>query len=187
MKVHEGHGERTSVSAGANVTAVSDLDFKAAAGMFPTGVVIVTGEDEQGPFGLTIQSFMSLSLSPKLVAISIATTSATLPRIQRAGRFCVNLLDASQAQLALRFAKSSRGIEKFDGVLHERNAVGGSPVFTNSLAWIECSTTKEHLEGDHVILIGEVKGIDVNVEAQRDPLIFWRSNFISATQPQFAK
>ncbi|MBY0558548.1 flavin reductase family protein [Hyphomicrobium sp.] len=163
----------------ANWPDVSEQDFKTAVGSFPTGVVIVTGEDEDGPFGLTIQSFMSLSMVPRLVLISVARTSATLPRIQRAGRFCVNLLDDTHSELALHFAKSARGVNKFDGINYSRKGTDGSPVFPGSLGWIECSVLRTHLEGDHVLLVGAVKEAAVSEEPTVRPLIFWRSSFVS--------
>jgi len=162
----------------ANWPDISDQDFKTAVGSFPTGVVIVTAEDEDGPFGLTIQSFMSLSMCPRLVLISVAQTSATLPRIQRAGRFCVNLLDDAHSELALHFAKSARGVNKFDGITYSREGSDGSPVFPGALGWIDCSVVRTHREGDHVLLVGAVKKAVVSEEPTVSPLVFWRSRFV---------
>ncbi len=81
-------------------------DFRHMLGHFPTGVTVVTAMTSQGPTGFCCQSFSSLSLDPPMVLILPARTSTTWPRIEAAGRFCVNVLGHDQADLALGFARS---------------------------------------------------------------------------------
>src|SRR3954468_8026285 len=80
----------------------------------PTGVVIVTAMTENGPVGMSVGSFTSVSLDPPMVAFLPDQTSSTFARIRAAGHFCVNVLGADQADLCRRFAAKSP--DKYAGV-----------------------------------------------------------------------
>src|SRR5213075_2441173 len=91
---------------------IDPRDFRNALGTFGTGVTIVTAMTEDGkPYGVTCNSFASVSLNPPLVLWSLGMFSQGLSVFQNASHFAVNVLDVSQQELALRFAKSSG--EKF--------------------------------------------------------------------------
>src|ERR1700751_6262044 len=98
-----------------NASAINPRDFRSALGTFATGVTIITAATSDGkPYGLTCNSFASVSLNPPLVLWSLGMFSQGLTIFQNASHFTVNVLNASQQALALQFAKSSG--EKFDGV-----------------------------------------------------------------------
>src|ERR1044072_3483499 len=87
---------------------IAPRDFRNALGTFGTGVTIVTAMTADGkPYGVTCNSFASVSLNPPLVLWSLGMFSQGLPIFQNASHFTVNVLDAWQQELALRFAKSS--------------------------------------------------------------------------------
>jgi 3-hydroxy-9,10-secoandrosta-1,3,5(10)-triene-9,17-dione monooxygenase reductase component len=69
-------------------------------GHFATGLTVITASTEDGPAGLTCQSFSSLSLEPALVSFSPARTSTTWPLLRAAGRFTVNIMPAEHQHLA---------------------------------------------------------------------------------------
>src|SRR6201988_1687965 len=86
---------------------IDPRDFRNALGTFGTGVTIVTAMSTDGkPYGVTCNSFTSVSLNPPLVLWSLGMFSQGLPIFQNASHFTVIVLDASQHELALRFAKS---------------------------------------------------------------------------------
>jgi 3-hydroxy-9,10-secoandrosta-1,3,5(10)-triene-9,17-dione monooxygenase reductase component len=88
--------------------------FRHVLGHFCTGVTVITTVDSEGPTGFTCQSFTALSLDPPLVLFCPTKSSTTWPRIERAGRFCANVLADEQREVARRFA--SRAPDKFEGV-----------------------------------------------------------------------
>src|ERR1700752_2603153 len=94
---------------------IDPRDFRSALGSFATGVTIITaaGADKR-PCGLTCNSFASVSLNPPLVLWSLVLYSSSLTVFQNASHFTVNVLGASQQELANRFAKSSD--DKFAGL-----------------------------------------------------------------------
>ncbi|WP_371674494.1 flavin reductase family protein [Streptomyces sp. NBC_00289] len=160
---------------------LAPAEFRRVLGTFATGVTVVTapaadGEDAAaGPAGFACQSFSSLSLDPPLVAFMVGRTSATWPRIARAGAFCVNVLGAHQGELCRGFAVS--GTDKFAGVAYDAAPVSGSPRLSGALAWIDCTIHAVHTGGDHLIVVGRVDALGTGTGDAR-PLLFHRGRFI---------
>jgi flavin reductase (DIM6/NTAB) family NADH-FMN oxidoreductase RutF len=146
----------------------SARDFRAALGMFATGVTIVTARDTQGaPVGLTANSFNSVSLSPPLVLWSLARNAGSMPAFERGSHYAINILAADQHLLAERFA--GKAVDRFEGVVF-REGAGGAPILDGSAAVFECFNRSRYEEGDHVIFVGEVERCHRRAGAQ--PLIF---------------
>lgn len=156
---------------------VDQTEFRRVLGTFATGVTVITApatEGESAPAGFACQSFSSLSLDPPLVCFMVGRTSATWPRIARAGVFCVNVLGAGQGELCRAFAVS--GADKFAGVTHDPAPVSGSPRLTGAAAWIDCTVHAVHTGGDHLIVVGRVDALGTG-EAPGGPLLFHRGRF----------
>ena len=148
--------------------AFTAAEFRAALGMFATGVTVVTARSADGGcIGLTANSFNSVSLEPPLVLWSLARRAATLPVFQRGSHYAINILAAGQHALAERFA--SRTVDRFAGVAwHE--GLGGAPLLDGTAAVFECFNRSRYEEGDHVIFVGEVERC--GCVAGASPLIF---------------
>ncbi len=147
--------------------------FRAVLGNFPSGVVVVTAVDPDGqPVGMSIGTFTSVSLDPPLVGFLAALTSTSYARIRASGSFCINVLSAEQESVCRSFA--ARGSNKFDGIDWQPTG-SGSPLLDQVVAWIDCDVDAVHRAGDHDIVIGRVRGLDV---ASVDlPLLFFRGGF----------
>ncbi|MET0210567.1 MAG: flavin reductase family protein, partial [Burkholderiaceae bacterium] len=146
----------------------SASDFRAALGMFATGVTIVTARGADGtPVGLTANSFNSVSLTPPLVLWSLARSAGSMPHFERGSHYAINILAADQHALAERFA-SKAIVDRFGGVAF-REGAGGAPILEGSAAVFECFNRSRYEEGDHVIFVGEVERCDWREGAQ--PLI----------------
>ena len=146
--------------------------FKDVMSRFTTGVTIVAGIEEDHPVGFTCQSFVSLSIEPPFVAVAPARTSTSWPRIDGAGRFCVNVLADHLEDLCRGFAVS--GGDKFRGVDWHPAPITGAPVIEGSLAWVDCEVELVHDAGDHELIIGKVMDLGVG---DGSPLLFFRKGF----------
>ncbi|MFF7975238.1 flavin reductase [Streptomyces sp. NPDC007905] len=155
---------------------VDPAEFRRVLGTFATGVTVITAPAAEGagsPAGFACQSFSSLSLDPPLVCFMVGRTSATWPRIARAGVFCVSVLSAGQGALCRSFAVS--GADKFAGVAYDPAPVSGSPRLTGATAWIDCTVHAVHTGGDHLVVVGRVDALGAGERS--DPLIFHRGRF----------
>jgi flavin reductase (DIM6/NTAB) family NADH-FMN oxidoreductase RutF len=146
----------------------SPQEFRAALGMFATGVTIVTARTAEGAVvGLTANSFNSVSLDPPLVLWSLARAAASLPAFSAGSHYAINVLAAEQKALAERFAL--RGLDRFAGVAFDEGA-GGAPLLHGAAATFECFNRSRYEEGDHVIFVGEVERCTWRAGAM--PLLF---------------
>ncbi len=133
----------------------SKSEFRAALGMFATGVTVVTARTADGTLvGLTANSFNSVSLEPPLVLWSLSRTAASMPAFQAGTHYAINILGADQQALALRFA--AKGVDRFADVAFIEG-VGGAPLLAGAAASFECFNRSRYDEGDHVIFVGEVE------------------------------
>lgn len=161
---------------------VDQAAFRRVLGNFATGVTVITAPDVEGeagggrPAGFACQSFGSLSLDPPLVCFMVGRTSATWPRIARAGVFCVNVLGAHQGELCRGFAVS--GADKFAGVVYDAAPVSGSPRLAGAAAWVDCTIHAVHTGGDHLIVVGRVDALGANDGDDVAPLLFHKGRFL---------
>lgn len=155
----------------------SPRDFRAALGMFATGVTIVTARNDQGePVGLTASSFNSVSLDPPLVLWSLGKAAGSMAVFSNGRHYAINVLAADQRLLAERFA--SKGIDRFEGTAWHAG-LSGAPVIDGAVAVFECSHRSQHDEGDHVIFVGKVEHCSRRIGVA--PLLFHGGRFFSDT------
>lgn len=129
---------------------------------YVTGVCIVTATSVDGPIGLTVNSFTSVSLEPPTVLVCINSSARALEGISEAGCYAVNLLSGSQAWLAQRFADPRLRFEdRFEGV-DLTWGVTGSPIIRSSTGWLDCSLRTTLVSGSHHILIADVRAAAEN-------------------------
>jgi flavin reductase (DIM6/NTAB) family NADH-FMN oxidoreductase RutF len=151
---------------------VDSARYRQVLGHFATGVAVVTASDHGEPAGLAVNSFTSVSLEPPLVAFCVAHTSATWERVQAVGAFCVNILSEDQEHLARVFA--TRHDDKFVGIGWSPSP-SGAPIVAGTLAWVDCSVESVHRAGDHSIVVGRVRDLEVTREGR--PLVFYRGGY----------
>jgi len=133
----------------------TQAEFRAALGMFATGVTIVTARAANGKLvGLTANSFNSVSLHPPLVLWSLARAAGSLAVFSTGSHYAINVLAADQQELAQRFA--AQGVDRWAGVAH-REGAAGAPLLAGAAATFECYNRSRYEEGDHVIFVGEVE------------------------------
>jgi flavin reductase (DIM6/NTAB) family NADH-FMN oxidoreductase RutF/DNA-binding IclR family transcriptional regulator len=154
-------------------SSIEAARFRKVLGHFPTGVAVITGIDtDGGPAGMAIGSFTSVSLDPPLVAFMPDKGSSSWPRFRDSGHFCVNILGSDQESVCRTFAVS--GGDKF-AELSWHPAGSGSPILDGVLAWIDCDIEVVHEAGDHYIVIGAVRDLDVSSTTM--PLVFFQGGY----------
>ncbi|MES2261726.1 MAG: flavin reductase [Pseudomonadota bacterium] len=147
--------------------------FRQVLGQFPTGVCVITAAPPGMPMaGMVVGSFTSVSLDPPMVAFLPDRSSTSWPKIEAAGKFCVNILGADQEALCRRFA--SKAADKFEGISY-RLAQSGSPILGDCVAWIDCDIESVLEAGDHYIVVGKVNELEINTGGL--PMLFFQGGY----------
>ena len=115
-------------------------------------MTVITANSDEGPVGITANSFSSLSLDPALVLWSPAKGSRRFPYFEKADHFAIHVLAADQGDICEAFAKSAYAYQDYYGHKNQHNV----PLIDNCLARFECEQSDVHDGGDHVIIVGRV-------------------------------
>ncbi|MBU1347327.1 MAG: flavin reductase family protein [Alphaproteobacteria bacterium] len=135
--------------------------YRRALGAFATGVCVVTADSSAGPLGITINSFTSVSLTPRLVLWCLDERSERWGPFCAAERFSIHVLDAGSEGLARRFAKGIAIMED-----HEFERVGdGPPRLADAAARFDCRVHDRIQMGDHMMIVGEVEAFEASDSA----------------------
>jgi 3-hydroxy-9,10-secoandrosta-1,3,5(10)-triene-9,17-dione monooxygenase reductase component len=135
--------------------------------MLPTGVTVVSANGPDGPAGATANAVCSLSIEPMLMLACLDRGSRTLLAVQAANRFGISVLHSGQEEIARSFATKAPVADKWRGVAWEDR--DGIPAISDALVWVSCELRDVIAGGDHVIVTGDVRGLDVG---EGDPLVF---------------
>lgn len=146
--------------------------FRQVMAHVPTSVTVVAGVVDGRPKGLSVGTFVPVSLEPPLVGFFVAKTSRSWPPISTTGSFCVSVLGHDQAEISSRFAVSQA--DKFEGVAW-RPAPSGNPVLVGAVAFVDCDMERVVETGDHLLVLGRVR--EMGVETGRTPLLHHRSGY----------
>ncbi|HKR09307.1 MAG TPA: flavin reductase family protein [Gemmatimonadaceae bacterium] len=152
--------------------SVSEDEFRAVLGRFPSGVTVVTTIDDGGADqGMTVSAFCSVSLHPPLVLICIEKTASAYEALTASKGFVVNVLSTKQEQVARRFAIVD--IDRFEGVGFTRSSQGYA-VLDDVLGVIECTRQQQYDGGDHTIILGKVEAMRAE---SGTPLLYYRGGY----------
>lgn len=154
---------------------IDGQSLRRACGRFATGVTVITTSDGNGSHGMTANAFMSVSLDPPLVMVSLDNRARMLERVRGAGRYAVSILAEGMERTALHFA--GRHDPELATVLQYRD---GLPVVPGAAVHLLADVVGEVPAGDHTLFIGHVRGI--HHEESAAPLLFYSGQFQRLTQ-----
>ncbi len=164
-----------------HVTDLEAIDTRAlrdCCGCFATGVTVITTRTPESVHGMTASAFMSVSLDPPLISISLDRRSKMLGKLRQSGRYAVNILSQNMRPHALHFA--GRPDETLRDPFLEYN---GLPVLRQAAAVLVADVMQQVEAGDHVLFLGHVWHLDHDPEAA--PLLYHAGRFgsLSAHPP----
>ena len=127
--------------------------FRRTLGMFATGVTVLTTRVGEQVHGMTANAFMSVSLRPPLVLVSIDRRAKMGALMHEGTRFGVSVLEARQTGLSDRFAGrvSDEVPEATFEVVHE------TPLVEGALAHLVTRVVRSYWGGDHSLFLGQVE------------------------------
>lgn len=159
------------------------LGLKEVMRAFPQGVTVVTSDGPEGPKGLTVSAFTSVSLDPPLVLVSLAKTSVLHDIFTRSRGFAVNFLADDQKSVSDRFAGRHEASDRFEGIGF-RQGTTGSPLIPGARAVIECTTWGIYDGGDHSLMIGQV--VRAEKLNEKPPLVYYTQQYTTTERPEQA-
>ncbi len=140
---------------------------------FATGVCVVTADGPDGPVGITVNSFTSVSLNPPTVLWSLGRRSDRWPVFSTAERFAVQVLDGRGEDACRRFAWGDPRLAP-EEVLREGD---GPPMIEGWVSRFLCRTTRRIDAGDHMLILAEVESFETR---ERDGLLFFKGSYSQA-------
>ncbi|MGW2558404.1 flavin reductase family protein [Streptomyces sp. NPDC001514] len=165
---------------------VSNDEFRAAMSRLAAGVVLVTAHEpelsDDGPrgddAGMTATAFMSVSLDPPLVLVSLRNGSRMDDLLAEQPLWGVSVLSESQRHIAGRFSMKGRISDRllFEDIAYTRGEVCGAPLVGGALAVLECSTEQRMEAGDHTLVVGRVLKVGLP-SGDGSPLMYFRGRY----------
>ncbi|WP_241779977.1 flavin reductase family protein [Streptomyces natalensis] len=166
-----------------HAVGVSDDEFRAALSRLAAGVVLITAHDpDDGPrgedVGMTATAFLSVSLEPPLVMVSVRNDSRMDDLLAHQPLWAVSVLAEGQRHVAGRFAMKGRISDRllFADIPHVRGEAADAPLIAGALATLECRTEQRVLAGDHTLVIGRVLTASAPTE-DAGPLTYFRGKY----------
>jgi flavin reductase (DIM6/NTAB) family NADH-FMN oxidoreductase RutF len=144
--------------------------FRSVMAQFATGVTVITYDFEGRSVGMTANAFMSISIEPPLVLVSVRGTSRFLATIHVASRFGISFLSEQQQELSAHFGGKPLDGFQADFIFHD-----GIPLIADSLAYVVAQASQMHEAGDHVLVIGQIEHMYLG--EPRRPLVFYGGRY----------
>jgi flavin reductase (DIM6/NTAB) family NADH-FMN oxidoreductase RutF len=148
-------------------------ELRQAMSHWPTGVAVLAVHHRGCTEAITINSFISVSLEPALILVSIAETAQIRPLLDDAARFTISILAEDQARIAAMVADRMPGLQRLF-------VDGDQPMIKDSVAALDCTTSHTHQAGDHILYFGAVYGVRLGRDAE--PLLYHHGKYIRRDQ-----
>ena len=143
--------------------------FREALGRFASGVTVVTTTYKGHVHGMTANAFVSVSLDPPLVLISVNKRANMNRALWFSARYGVSILAEGQEALSDHFAgRTEKGLEV--SFIYKE----GMPVLKGAVAYIVCSVYKVYPAGDHTLFVGKVEFLEI---WDSRPLVFYAGKY----------
>ena len=145
-----------------------------------TGVAIVTSMYGDQQYGMTVNSFTSISLEPPLISVALRQLTHTHELVVKSGMFSITILTSAQKELSDRFAGKLPNItNRFDGVQTETVSLD-SPVFKDGMAYFDCRVVNSIPVGENTLFVAEV--LDARGEGEGEPLVYHNREYWKLTK-----
>ena len=133
----------------------------------PNALALIGSRSGDERNGMTASWITQLSMEPVLIGVGVDNTAVTHRLISEGGSFTVNLWNAEDTRVFVKFSKPATYA---DGTLNGRpvrEATTGAPVFTEAIAWMDCEVRHAVDLGTHTLFIGELVDGDIQVDEAR--------------------
>ena len=135
-----------------------------------TGVAVVTAQHDGRRYGMTVNSFTSISLEPPLISVTLKQLTHTHELVVKSNEFSVTILGAQQKEFSDRFAgKLPHVHDRFDEIETETLSIP-APLIKGGLAYFNCRVTNAFPVGENTLFVAEV--VAARGEGEGEPLVY---------------
>jgi flavin reductase (DIM6/NTAB) family NADH-FMN oxidoreductase RutF len=152
------------LEAAAGADSDTAVEFRKTLGMFATGVTVITTRIDEQIHGMTANAFMSVSLQPPLILISVDRRARMNGLLREGMRYGVSVLEERQSALSDRFAGRTG-----DGPDPDFELVHDTPLVEGALAHLVARVVRSYWGGDHSLFLGRVEYVRYG---EGTPLLF---------------
>ena len=141
--------------------------YKKVLSKYATGITVITKKNKNNLItGITVNSFVSISLKPPYISWSLDKTASSFKKFKNLKLFNIYILSAKQIKVSNYFS-SKNEITK--------NSTLANNLLKNNLAELNCKTIKKIIIGDHLFFVAKV--LKVNLKKEKRPLIYFESKY----------
>jgi flavin reductase (DIM6/NTAB) family NADH-FMN oxidoreductase RutF len=153
----------------ASSDGIDPREFRNCCGRFATGITVVTTQVNGTIHGMTANGFMSVSLHPPLIAVSLGHQTRLHQLLQQTMRYGVSILRESQLNLSNHFAGRPDDTLEIPFIQQ-----AGMSLLDGALAHVVARVVDAHEAGDHTLYIGHVEYLNY-----RDgrPLVYYAGGY----------
>jgi flavin reductase (DIM6/NTAB) family NADH-FMN oxidoreductase RutF len=154
---------------------VDPQQFRKTMRRWATGVSIVSTRHANVQHGMTVSSFMSVSLTPPAILVSLERTTRTHDLLIQSGIFGVTILSSVQQEISDRFAgRHSENQDRFAGLV-TKDLVTGAPFIEGGIGFLDCRVLSNQVIGTHTVFIGEVLAAQYTI--RKKPLLYYNRQY----------
>ena len=136
-----------------------------------TGVAVVTATHAGQQYGMTVNSFTSISLEPPLVSVVLKKLTHTYDLVEKSGEFSVTVLAAGQKEIADRFAGKHPEIkDRFEGIATKTLLIKAPLLLDAGIAYFNCRVVNSIVVGENMLFVAEVMA--AQGEGTGEPLVY---------------
>src|SRR3546814_6614205 len=136
--------------------APSDEILNTVTWKIPNALALVGSRSGDERNAMTTSWITQLSQEPVLIGVGVDNESVTHRLISGGGSFTVNLWDAEDTKVFVKFSKPATDDGATLNGRAVRPATTGAPVFDEALAWLDCEVRHKLDLGSHTLFVGEV-------------------------------
>jgi flavin reductase (DIM6/NTAB) family NADH-FMN oxidoreductase RutF len=144
-------------------------EFRNCCGRFATGITIVTTQVDGATHGMTANGFMSVSLHPPLIAVSLGHHTKLHALLSQSMRYGISILGEAQLKYSNHFAGRPD-----DTLAIPFIQKAGMPLLEGSLAHLVARVVHIQETGDHSLYIAQVEYLEYN---NGRPLLYYAGGY----------
>ena len=141
--------------------------YKKVLSKYATGITVVTKKDKSNfVTGITVNSFVSISLKPTYISWSLDKTTSSFKKFNNLKFFNIYILSAKQIEVSNYFSSKNEV---------KKNSIIAKNLLKYNLGELNCKTIKKINIGDHLFFVAKV--IKFKLKKEEKPLIYFASKY----------